>query len=604
MSFKIGGLLSSLGSSSQTSNNPALTPPLAAQTKAQGGSEYTGGKITISVLPGDTQHDIGVRGLKEHAKKAGLSDEAPEGGKSPAQLFAEEWADNNLYARDKNGLRAWDETKLNAVKTDGSMTFTLNQTFDSKILADLNSRVAILKGTSSEEVLKVDTNVELTAQERAEYQQKLAQAGQNKAAIQEKPVMALIDGRTSDGKPIDAETALSRYIQQTYNPKPESGSRRVWGDKINEMVSQAKTDGVNIDLKFNEDGTAAVGVSAADKQKLDALFNDALGKTILGEKGSEKAQREETGQVVDIPIMAGNGIINTVNHVTEPVRGTLATFGVDTSGAKIPKIPYQSEYGKKNGMAGEIGTEIGFGIVTAPSLLKTVAGKVLFGVDGAYNVAAGAAGVDPTEKDANGKPREMGTVERGFRIVGGAGEVLGARPNFETAAKTGTTLAQESEVVEALTPDGNTVRVQVPKSDKPIQTAEDLQLYNKSASSKTNNAVGGAYKDVATVKNGVAGEVHHMPSNISSPLSKDHGPAIWMEKADHMRTASWGRGGANYQAQQRALIEQGRFREAVEMDVRDIRNLFGDKYDQGINEMLKYVDELEKSGKTAVAAQK
>ena len=36
-------------------------------------------------------------------------------------------------------------------------------------------------------------------------------------------------------------------------------------------------------------------------------------------------------------------------------------------------------------------------------------------------------------------------------------------------------------------------------------------------------------------------EVHHMPAKKSSTLSEGDGPAIWMDKSDHRRTASCGR---------------------------------------------------------------
>ena len=38
-------------------------------------------------------------------------------------------------------------------------------------------------------------------------------------------------------------------------------------------------------------------------------------------------------------------------------------------------------------------------------------------------------------------------------------------------------------------------------------------------------------------------------------------------------------------------------REAVKMDVKDLRSKFGNKYDKGIGEMWKYVNELERNGK-------
>jgi filamentous hemagglutinin len=71
-----------------------------------------------------------------------------------------------------------------------------------------------------------------------------------------------------------------------------------------------------------------------------------------------------------------------------------------------------------------------------------------------------------------------------------------------------------------------------------------------------------------------------------------------MEPADHKRTASYQRGKEQdeYRARQRELIQQGRFREAVQMDVDDIRSKFGSKYDAGIDQMLRYVHQITDKG--------
>lgn len=85
-----------------------------------------------------------------------------------------------------------------------------------------------------------------------------------------------------------------------------------------------------------------------------------------------------------------------------------------------------------------------------------------------------------------------------------------------------------------------------------------------------------------------------MPADSISPLSRGDGPAIRMETADHRRTASWGRSRAAqaYRAEQQRLINEGRFRDAIEMDVRDIRSKFGNKYDAAIEEMMQYVNTI------------
>jgi hypothetical protein len=103
--------------------------------------------------------------------------------------------------------------------------------------------------------------------------------------------------------------------------------------------------------------------------------------------------------------------------------------------------------------------------------------------------------------------------------------------------------------------------------------------------------LGGAYRDVPA--NG--GQVHHTPADSISPLSRREGPGFRMETDDHMDTASWGRGKAaqEYRAQQEQLISEGKFREAQQMDIDDVRSKFGDKYDEGIQQMLDYTDTLD-----------
>jgi hypothetical protein len=93
--------------------------------------------------------------------------------------------------------------------------------------------------------------------------------------------------------------------------------------------------------------------------------------------------------------------------------------------------------------------------------------------------------------------------------------------------------------------------------------------------------LGGSYGRVRNTN--VGGEVHHVPADATTHWSKRDGPAVWMERADHRQTASWGssREARLYRSQQRDLIEQGRVREAVQMDIDDIRAKFGSKYDEG-----------------------
>jgi len=66
-----------------------------------------------------------------------------------------------------------------------------------------------------------------------------------------------------------------------------------------------------------------------------------------------------------------------------------------------------------------------------------------------------------------------------------------------------------------------------------------------------------------------------------------------------LRTASWGssREARQYREAQRELIEGGDFRAAQQMDIDDLQEKFGDKYDDAIQGMKDYTDELEDTAK-------
>lgn len=101
---------------------------------------------------------------------------------------------------------------------------------------------------------------------------------------------------------------------------------------------------------------------------------------------------------------------------------------------------------------------------------------------------------------------------------------------------------------------------------------------------------GGAYKDVPAD----GGEAHHMPADSVSPLSRGRGPATRMETKDHYATASWGRSkeAQAYRDKQKQLIKEGKFKEAQQMDIDDLHKKFGDKYNEGIEDMEKYTEEI------------
>jgi Flp pilus assembly pilin Flp len=115
---------------------------------------------------------------------------------------------------------------------------------------------------------------------------------------------------------------------------------------------------------------------------------------------------------------------------------------------------------------------------------------------------------------------------------------------------------------------------------------------------------GGSYRQVrsAASKGGpdgtsLGGEVNHMPAWNSweqsgdSRFSRDTAPAIWMETADHRAMTSTGSSAEAkaFRAEQAELIKEGKIMEAVQMDIDEIHEKYGSKYDEGIAEMLAYL---------------
>ncbi len=102
---------------------------------------------------------------------------------------------------------------------------------------------------------------------------------------------------------------------------------------------------------------------------------------------------------------------------------------------------------------------------------------------------------------------------------------------------------------------------------------------------------GGKYKSM----DAWGGERNHIPPESISNLPLKRGPAIWMEKADHVKCKSTGysKEAIEHRAEQAKLIQQGKVREAVQMDIDDIKIKTGDKYEKGIKEILEYLDTID-----------
>lgn len=96
---------------------------------------------------------------------------------------------------------------------------------------------------------------------------------------------------------------------------------------------------------------------------------------------------------------------------------------------------------------------------------------------------------------------------------------------------------------------------------------------------------------------------HHMPADDSSPLPKKDGPAIQMDPTDHHKTSSNGRNGTEgeeYREMIANLLKDGKWREAMAVEIKDIREIakaIGDprKYNEAMLEMLEYFKCLAKN---------
>lgn len=98
-------------------------------------------------------------------------------------------------------------------------------------------------------------------------------------------------------------------------------------------------------------------------------------------------------------------------------------------------------------------------------------------------------------------------------------------------------------------------------------------------------------------------ESHHMPADSAYPANKkigrDRMPAVRMKTGDHKKTASHGHLGkkaARYTEKQMRLIKKGKISEAFGMDVADIKERHGGKYDDAIAESAAYMACLEMQG--------
>ncbi|MCX7749466.1 MAG: hypothetical protein N2645_21620 [Clostridia bacterium] len=121
------------------------------------------------------------------------------------------------------------------------------------------------------------------------------------------------------------------------------------------------------------------------------------------------------------------------------------------------------------------------------------------------------------------------------------------------------------------------------------------------------NQIGGSY---GSIINAMGGDRHHcfaaenysyatvykydVNRNITGTVSTWTAPCILMTPEDHRNTKSWGNSttAQQYRADQLALVRQGKYLAAMQMDIRDIKSKFGSKYDNAISQMVVYATSL------------
>ena len=119
-------------------------------------------------------------------------------------------------------------------------------------------------------------------------------------------------------------------------------------------------------------------------------------------------------------------------------------------------------------------------------------------------------------------------------------------------------------------------------------------------SSITRTSKGGSYGELRKETAGKKDvEIHHMPANSASNLTRWSGPCIILEKEDHILTASYGRSkdSQNYRQKQRELISEGQFLDAEIMDIKDILKKTKAKYVKALLQKLDYDEKLYKERK-------
>ncbi len=186
------------------------------------------------------------------------------------------------------------------------------------------------------------------------------------------------------------------------------------------------------------------------------------------------------------------------------------------------------------------------------------------------------------------KKRQLDTVNADLE-KSGAGAKLGSDPRVKDLRERNKGLLQEISELET-------------QRAKPFVARRAVVAEHNDAMGVVNMPArgGGSHTDVRARTDG--GQVNHIPAWDSYKgeidLKHGEGPGIWMTTNDHAKLKSTGSSdvAVKHRATQRDLISKGRFDEAVEMDVADIKEQFKDgRYDDYIVQMRNYISRLDRA---------
>jgi RHS repeat-associated protein len=206
-------------------------------------------------------------------------------------------------------------------------------------------------------------------------------------------------------------------------------------------------------------------------------------------------------------------------------------------------------------------------------------GRLMIGVD----AMAGSfyPGLEEMEDGKTFVSREATLFQRGMAGASLALSVLslGESPNYSGVRRSLNSVAYTSHTIEQLADLRRmTQQVEVHPSNQVLGQFDTTLPIPK----------GGSYETVRLMHTG--GDVHHTPATSVSSLSREAGPSYHMATRDHAQTASFGgtKAARAYRDQQRKLVNDGKWMDAIQMDIDDTRRLFGKTYDAGIDQMVEY----------------